>query len=309
MHIELRNLRHLIAVAEHRNFSRAADALHLTQPALSRSIQALEAEVGAPVLVRTRGAIEPTEMGRLLLRHAQQLDASHRDLAREVALAKGLEAGELRIGVGPYGGSALVGPVVGRLNRQHPGLRITLRVAPWNEWPERARARDVDLILAAQDDVERLDDFETRALSDHPCHFVCRADHPLARRGSLSAQEALAYPLVGPALPDPALRALADAMPPVRRSALHGLSPLTVECDSSPILRDILLESDALSMMPRFMVEPELARGELVLLPAADLPLRVRFGTAWLRQRSLWHAELHFIELLTQHDAQLVRAA
>lgn len=303
MHIDLRQLRHLLAVSEHGSFSRAAEALHLTQPALSRSIQALEAEVGAPVLERTRGAIEPTELGRLLLRHARQLDASHRDLAREVALARGLEAGELRIGVGPYGGSALVGPVIGRLNRLHPRLRVALLVAPWGELPERARAREVDLILAAQDEMAALDDFETRALAEHRCHFVCRADHPLTRRRALTTAQALAYPLAGPALPQPALRRIVEALPAETRAALQGRGPLTIECDSSSILLDVLRESDALSMMPRFMVEPEIAAGRLAMLSRLDLGVRVRFGTAWLRQRPLGRAAARFIELLAEHDA------
>ena len=103
--MELRQLRHLIAVVEHGSFSRAAEAVHLTQPALSRSIQALEAEVGAAVLERNRGAIEPTDVGRLLLTHARQLDSATRDLERDIALTQGLELGELRIGVGRIGNS------------------------------------------------------------------------------------------------------------------------------------------------------------------------------------------------------------
>jgi DNA-binding transcriptional LysR family regulator len=107
--MELRQLRHLIAVVEHGSFSRAAEAVHLTQPALSRSIQALEASVGAAVVERNRGAIVPTDVGQLLLSHGRRLDTATRDLERDIALAQGLELGELRIGVGPYGGSALAG--------------------------------------------------------------------------------------------------------------------------------------------------------------------------------------------------------
>ena len=147
--MELRQLRHLMAVVEHGSFSRAAEAVHLTQPALSRSIQALEASVGAPVLERNRGAIQPTDVGQLLLTHARLLDTVTRDLERDIALTQGLELGELRIGVGPYGGSALVGPAIGQLNRAHPGLRLKTVLAPWQELPDRARARDVDLIVVA----------------------------------------------------------------------------------------------------------------------------------------------------------------
>lgn len=85
--ISLRQLQHLLAVAEHRNFGRAADALHITQPALSRSIQVIEAIVGASLFDRSRAGIEPTDIGRLLIRHADLLNASARDLDREIRLA------------------------------------------------------------------------------------------------------------------------------------------------------------------------------------------------------------------------------
>jgi DNA-binding transcriptional LysR family regulator len=184
--MELRQLRHLIAVVEHGSFSRAAEAVHLTQPALSRSIQALEASVGAPVLERHRGAIEPTDVGRLLLTHARQLDSATRDLERDIALTQGLELGELRIGVGPYGGSALVGPALGRLNLAHPGLRLKTVLAPWQELPDRARARDVDLIVVELSQVQLMDDFAVQALSEHGLVVVCQPRHPLAGMDSPS---------------------------------------------------------------------------------------------------------------------------
>jgi DNA-binding transcriptional LysR family regulator len=97
--------------------------------------------------------------GRLLLTHARQLDSATRDLERDIALTQGLELGELRIGVGPYGGSALVGPALGRLNLAHPGLRLKTVLAPWQELPDRARARDVDLIVVELSQVQLMDDF------------------------------------------------------------------------------------------------------------------------------------------------------
>jgi DNA-binding transcriptional LysR family regulator len=66
--MELRRLRHFLAVAEHGNFGRAAATSHITQPALSRSIQALEAEVGAVLFDRRPSGVELTDMGRLVLR-------------------------------------------------------------------------------------------------------------------------------------------------------------------------------------------------------------------------------------------------
>ena len=73
MNIELRHLRHALALAEHGNFARAAEALHLSQPALTRSLQALEAQVGEQLFDRSHREVTPTTMGELLLQHARQL--------------------------------------------------------------------------------------------------------------------------------------------------------------------------------------------------------------------------------------------
>lgn len=305
MNIELRHLRHLSALAEHASFSRAAEALHITQPALSRSIQALEAQVGGPLFERQRGAIEPTELGRLLLRHAQGFEASTQDLEHEIRLARGLELGELRIGVGPFGGSALIGPVVGRLNRLHPQLRVRLLVAPWQELPERARARDVDLIVLELSEVEQLDDFASRALSAHQAVVVCRAGHPLAALASPRLDDLFDYPLAGPRLPPHAARALAAEVPEAQRAAMARTGLLTLECDSSSVLKSMLLESDAVSMMPRFMVEAEVRAGQLVVVSGIALGTRARFGVAWLKRRTVSAAGERFVGLLAEHDTAL----
>lgn len=312
--IDLKRLRHLTVLVQHGNFNRAAEALHLTQPALSRSIQALEAHVGAPLLTRHRTGVEPTELGRLLLRHAGTLEAQVRDLDRELRLTRGLALGELRVGVGPWGGSVLVGPVVGRLIALHPGLQLKLVLAPWQELPERARAREVDVILGELREVEQLADFECAPLQAHEVCVVARAGHPLTRKPQLQAADLFDWPLAGPHLPLDALQALqamaeAAGVPPERlRPGLLG-----VTCDSSGILRQVLQASDALSFMPRFMAEATAddaaegaaARQGLVTLPVPGLTQSVRFGAAWLRGRTLGGIGEKFVELLRAHDAAL----
>src|SRR3990167_3214425 len=144
---DFRHLRHALALAEYGNFARAANALHMTQPALTRSIQSLEDGVGVRLFDRSRRGVEPTEFGHLLLRHAQNLELASRDLERDISLAKGLDIGELNVGVGPYGGAALAGPVIGRLSRLHPRLRIKLMILPWHELPARAANREIDLLI------------------------------------------------------------------------------------------------------------------------------------------------------------------
>jgi DNA-binding transcriptional LysR family regulator len=257
------------------------------------------------VLERNRGAVTPTDVGQLLLSHARLLDTVTRDLERDIALTQGLELGELRIGVGPYGGSALVGPAIGQLNLAHPGLRIKTVLAPWQELPERARARDVDLIVVELSQVQLMEDFAVQALREHSMVAVCQPQHPLLGIRAPSLAEVFAYPLAGPTL-TPAMTTMLQATLPASAHAQQqkrGL--LAVECDLSSMLKDVLRHSNAVSLMPAFMVAAEVATGQLVCLPAIDLGLRVRFGCAWLKARTLSPVATRFMELLAAHDRSL----
>lgn len=304
--MELRQLRHLMAVVEHGSFSRAAEAVHLTQPALTRSIQALEASVGAAVLERNRGSMAPTDVGRLLLSHARLLDSATRDLERDIALTQGLELGELRIGVGPYGGSTLVGPAIGQLNQAHPGLRLKTVLAPWQELPERVRTRDVDLIVVELSQVLQMDDFGVQPLNEHPMVAVCRPDHPLTRLPAPTAAQLFSYPVAGPSLTAAQSALLQGVIHPQGGGAGPKRSLLSVECDLASLLKDVLRHSDAVSLMPEFMVSADVRLGQLVRLPGPHLGLRLRFGCAWLKARTLSPAALRFMALLADHDRALV---
>jgi DNA-binding transcriptional LysR family regulator len=78
-----------------------------------------------------------------------------------------------------------------------------------------------------------------------------------------------------------------------------------VECDLSGMLKDVLRNSHAISLMPAFMVAAEVAAGQLVCLPALEPGLRVRFGCAWLKVRTLSPVAARFMELLAEHDRSL----
>ena len=301
--MELRRLRHLIAVAEHGNFGRAAAAVYLTQPALSRSIQALEAEVGALLFDRRQTGVELTEVGRLVLRHAKTLDAAAGDLDRDIRLAKGLELGEVRIGAGAWGGAMLIAPVVGRLSARHPRVHVRVLVAPWRELPARLRAREVDIVVGSLGELEHLEEFDCLSLSVQDMLIVGRPGHPLGVLHDVTVADVLAYPLVGPGLDSDAAELLAGLASAVTDDPARSATQLlTVECDNSEVLKRVLLETDALTFMPRYLVESDLQEGRLAVVAELDIGLRVRFGAAWLRGRSLGGAGAAFLDLLRATD-------
>jgi len=100
--VDLKQLHYAVTLAKHRNFARAAAALDMSQPALSRSISGLEAELGVQLFTRGARGAEPTPFGERFLLRAALLLREAGELEREVRLIQGAETGSLRVGAGPY---------------------------------------------------------------------------------------------------------------------------------------------------------------------------------------------------------------
>ena len=117
------------ALAEHRNFGRAATALGVSQPSLTRSLKHLEDRLGVPLF--DRAGVTPTMFGELVLKHGGRVLTGFADLKREIAITKGLEVGELRIAAGPYPADISGEPAVSVLLRKHPKIFVEMRSANW----------------------------------------------------------------------------------------------------------------------------------------------------------------------------------
>jgi DNA-binding transcriptional LysR family regulator len=111
MMIETRLLQQVVILAEVRSYAKAAKILHLSQPALSRSIQQLESRIGQRLFDRLRRQIQLTEVGLLFVNRARDLLARGDDLEREVSLLNGSRGGQLTIGAGPYPAELILKPV------------------------------------------------------------------------------------------------------------------------------------------------------------------------------------------------------
>lgn len=303
--IDLRHLKHALALAEYGNFAKAADACCITQSALTKSIQSLEESLGAILFDRSCKPVAPTEIGRLVLRHSSALDSSVRELLRDVRLAKGIDIGEITIGVGLFGGASLVAPVVARLCRQFPKLRIKVRMASWSDLPVKARAREADIIVIESGTLREQSDFDAVPLLEHQTFVVCRAGHPLLSQAAVTPGDLFRYPLIAPDYRPAQLDRICANAPDAVRAAVAAGDALAVQCDSASFLKEIVLDSDALAAMHSFIVARELASGELQRVPVDDLGLRAQFSIAWLTGRSLSPAAQRFVELMIAYDREL----
>ncbi|WP_415797405.1 LysR family transcriptional regulator [Comamonas aquatilis] len=307
--IDLRQMRHVLALAEHRNFARAAEALHITQPALTRSIQGVEASLGALLFDRGRRDVAPTAIGELVLAHAGGLELAARDLERDVQLALGMEVGQLRIGAGSFAGTTLIGNALAKLTLAHPRLRTHVIQAPWLELPERLRQRDIELMVGDMSEVEAIDEFEVRLLKPQPYMPVARAGHPLAHRASLVTSDVLDYPLIGPGLTKAMETAIVRNLKLSDSRAGREKPLLTVVCDSLPVLRTLLLKTDAVAVLSPFMVADDLAARLLVAMKSLTMDAQSRYGIAHLKGRTLSAPARAFRDFLLSEQPSNVATA
>lgn len=307
--LDLRLLHQALILARHRNFARAAEALHLTQPALSRSIASLEAALGERLFDRTRQGVEPTSFGRMLLARAQLLVDDATELERDFRLMRGLELGELRVGAGAYAAELSVGQAAGRLMGRHPQLRVDLTSADVRSLIAALLDRRLDLAVI---ELSMLDDqtaFATEALPEHGACFFCRAGHPLMQIAQPSLEQVLAYPYVGTRMPQ---RVAAGFLQLARVGHVDPgsgdyLPPVKV--DSVQVAKEVVLQSDAVGAAPLALLAAEIRTGRLQPLALRADWLHTRYGFAYLRERQLAPAALAFMAEVRTVESGMVQLA
>lgn len=299
MTYDLRQLAHFVEVARHGNYARAAEALGLAQPTLTRSIQALERQVGAKLLDRGRAGASPTALGVELLERAEALLRQAEETQRDMQLLTGRGAGHVSIGTGAYAADISVGTAAARLCRKHPGIRLDIAIHDWTELVPRLLDGRVDLVVAEASMVLDDERLEVESLPSHRGVLFCRAGHPLLAQGAdLSVEDLAAFPFAATSLPQRLENALATDRPRTRFLVRH-------RADTFELIRRIVLESDAVSGAVPSQIAADLAAGRVAVLPLELPGLHSGYGIIRLARRTASPAALAFIEELRQVEAEI----
>lgn len=303
--IDLRSLRHALAVAEHGGFGRAARALGLSQPALSRSVQALEARIGTRIFDRAHGGVAPTDVGRVVLDRARSLLRAADEVERDLGQMRGLEVGEIAVAAGPYSAELVLAPALATMAREHPNVGVRLTLDSWEGAVRRLRDRQVDFAVAETSQLSDDPDLAVEPLREHRGGWLVRRRHPLTRKRRVTAADVLAYPLVSTTrIPPRVLEPLlARSGTPAR--AVPSRAVPTIACEAISIVKQVVRGSDAVGMMVPAMVTGEVERGELELLVAGEPWLRTRAGIITLRDRTLSPAAAALRRYVLDADATL----
>ena len=289
--MELKSLRHFVALVEHQGFARAGEAIGLSQPALSRSIQTLEQRLGCDLINRGGKGVELTPQGQLVLEHAQRLLAGSTALRNALRQFNDLEAGELLMGAGPFPAAGLLPRVLGQFNRRYPGVRVHMEVQHWMALRDQLLAEQLELFVADIRELEGDPLLEVTPLRQAPSRLFCRAGHPLAGRTDLTPEMLATYPLASFRVPEVILQSLRYTLP--RPEPL-----ISLECDNLDVLKRVVRHSDALSIGDLDILDDELSAGTLTLLDWPELLPGTSFGLVTRRQRPLSPAASAFIEML-----------
>ena len=260
-----------LAAVRHGNLTEAAAELGVSQPALSKSIKALERTLGVRLLDRGRFGVAPTPAGEALLQHGQVVEAELRNAAGAIEALKGARSGHVLVGCGPTEANRLLPQALLRLAETHPELRVTAlyglneSLMPW------VKLGEVDFALSSVPGRAVDPALTHEALFTETGVIVARAGHPLASHRAI----------------EPALLAHQRWILPRRRElerlafddffTRHDLEPpqAQVETTSTVLMKSLVMQSDALTFIPRELIWWEVQAGQLT-------PLNVR-GTDWTR--------------------------
>ncbi|WP_157991719.1 LysR family transcriptional regulator, partial [Caldimonas tepidiphila] len=235
-------LRHLISLAESGSFSRSAEALCLTQPALSRSILALEQELGQPLFDRIGRRSELTPFGREALARARQLVLEADELRACGERMREGRAGSLRIGLGSGPGAMLMTPLLRHMATRHPGMQVEIARGHTERLVQALRERRLDALVVDARSLAPAPDLRVETLAEMRGAFMCRPGHPLTRRrGALGFEALRAFPIASTPLSDEVARLLVERYGP----QAHPDACVTLRCEEVPSLVEVVRHSDA----------------------------------------------------------------
>lgn len=272
--MELRQLRHFLAVMDHRHFGRAAAAVNLTQQALSHSISTLERDLQVKLFERGPFGAEPTPAGRLFERRARLICAEAEFAGAEMSAYRGGDEGHVRVGVSQNFATRLAPQALLLFRQAKPHVRVSTVVATSGRVLDLAVSGQVDFAVTSPiAGVGDYPELEHEVLDDtylhDPSFLVMRAGHPLAGRDSLTFADLGSWswcvPESFPFLWESIFRAIQDA----------GGSPpgYVVRSDSLTFAKALLLQSDFICLLGAEVVHFELAAG---LLVSTHLPPMVK---------------------------------
>jgi DNA-binding transcriptional LysR family regulator len=278
-HVSLRQLRVFEAVATNRSFSRAAEALHLTQPGVSMHIKELEGHAGLPLFERVGKKLFVTEAGQELLIRAREVIRSLKDADDAFDGIKGLRRGRIHLAIVSTA-KYFVPRLLARFRDEFPRLEIRLAVSNRTSVVEQIVSNEVDLAIMGRSP-DTLD-IEAHAFAENPHVIIAAPGHALAARQCIT-EGAIAKQTFLVREPGSGTRvAMEEFFEQHRLSYVLGM-----EMASNETIKQAVMADMGISFLSRHTIELELQMGRLVVLDVRGLPVIRHWHVAHLANKRL----------------------
>lgn len=288
--MDSRQLKHFLAVAEHQNFTRAAESLHIAQPALSISIKKFEQQLALELFRRNDRKVTLTHEGNVLLEHAKRIVQQIDDAVLAMAELKGLEKGEVRLGAPSMVGSYFLPEVVMAFKNLYPNLKMTVINAGTQAIRQMLVDGDLDIGVILNEDVP--DELDVDPLLSSQMVAVVGVQHPFAKQASISYQQFFDQELVmfkTTYFHREFIDKLCDEF---------GFTPnFSFETNLLPMILNIVRREFAITALLEIVTENE---PDVVAIPFEE-PVHLDLAIAWRKEGYLSNADRTFINFVKQY--------
>lgn len=263
--MEIRQLRHFAAIAEHGSLGRAASAIAISEPALSKSLSKLEAELGAKLFERGSKGISLTVYGQSLLTRAEAILGEVSTIRREVDELRDGHHGIVRVGMRPSFGTTYLPHAVARIMKSRRNFKAVLCEGFVPTLISELVQGKLDFIVATE--LEGLHpSLVQEYFTDSPVRLLARADNPLANGKRIPATKIRHYDWIMPLATDPIRQHMHNLL------AQNGVEPISVimETNSVPAMKNFVREMDCLTFFPVHLYSPS-QDGDLAFVNVPEL--------------------------------------
>ncbi len=279
-------LKTLLAVAEQQNFTKAAEQLSLTQPAVSHHISQLEEEFGVTLFIRGKGGLRLTKEGQIVLQYARRMAALYGRLRQDLKNSE-KQITKLRIGITHTAESNLTAEVLAKCSEQNSGFNITILTDTINNLYMMLENYEIDLAIVEGEAGSHT--LNSLVLDTDLLVCVMSANHPLARRSMITLNQLRKERMIL-RLPSSATRMLFDSTLRSLNDTLDNYD-VAIEVDNIATIKDLVRKNLGVSVLPKSACVKELRKKKLVALPIENLSMvretRIVYGNDFAHKEIL----------------------
>lgn len=311
MKIDLKLLQHAVVLARHRHFGRAASALRISQPTLSRNIAALEKHLGMRIFERSRRDVVATPAGDDVLAMADELVARAEALSNRLELVRDGRGGRLRVAAGAYIHDIVVLPAAIELINTSPSIRLELLEREWAAVTAMLLTDRIDFAVFDTAALQGMPNLRIEPLGALAGVYFCRAGHPLLEKAKLQPADLRPYPFILPSLSHMYAGLIDGLDAGLTLDAATGDVQPSIAVSSFRASRRLVDGTDGISIGHLSEIAGEVAAGRLAILhlPWRAAPPTAQMGIAYKRERTPPPAARTFIALIRMKMRRLASEA